>query len=114
MIDVKVGDTVIVTEHRRDPREAVVSKVGRVWVTVGEGWQERKFRLDDQSDGSNIGYGTHFYTPDQWAEKQRSDEASTYLREQGIEIGWTSPWRGREIELANVIRSVGERGHDPR
>lgn len=106
MIDVKVGDIVIIGGREYEPREATVTKVGRAWITVGEGWQEKRFRLDDQTDGSEIGYPVQFYTPSQWAEKQRADEASTFLREQGIEFGWTSPWRGREVELADLIRSA--------
>jgi hypothetical protein len=107
MIDVKVGDTVIITEHRREPHEATVTKVGRVWFTVGEGYQEVKFRLDDGTTGSGYTSAPHAFTPEQWDERLRISEASTFLREQGISIEYPSLWRGREIELANLIRSAG-------
>jgi len=107
MIDVKVGDTVIVTEFRRDPREATVTKVGRVWFTIGEGHYEEKFRLDDGTTGSGYSSAPHAYTREQWAAKQQSEEAYAYLREQGVSIDYGSPWRSRAVELANLIRSAG-------
>jgi hypothetical protein len=107
MIDVKVGDTVIITDHRREPREVIVTKVGRVWFTVGEGHQEVKFRLDDGTTGSGYSSGPHAFTPDQWDEGLRISEARDFLREQGVSIEYASLWRGREIELANLIRSAG-------
>lgn len=110
MIDVKVGDTVIVYERLNrghSEQQGIVTKVARVWITVDTG-RERRFRRDTQMDGAEIGYPAQFFTPAQWVEKQQADEADAYLREQGIEVGWTSPWRGREIELANLIRSAEE------
>lgn len=107
-LDVKVGDKVMITEYRA-VREAEVVKIARVWITVkylGKYSHESKFRLDIQTDGSNYGTPSRFYTMDQWEEKQRRDEASIFLSEQGISLEYRSPWRGREIELANVIRAV--------
>lgn len=106
MIDVNVGDTVIVTEYRQEPCEATVTKVARVWITAGEGWREKKFRRDDQTDGSDTGVPAHFYTLTQWAEKQQQVEVATFLREQGIDLRHDSPWRGREAELAGIIRAA--------
>lgn len=107
MIDVKVGDTVIVHGYHR-AKEATVTKVGRVWVFVGEGPSMQKFRLDDQTDGSGYSQRDRFYTLDQWAEKQRRDGAADVLRKHGIDLRPDSLWRGREIELANLLRSAVE------
>jgi hypothetical protein len=104
MVDVHVGDTVMLCQPRREPREATVTKVARVWITVGEGYREEKFRRDTQADGPD-GYGKRFYTLTQWAEKRQRDEATTFLREQGIDLRNDSPWRDREIELAEVLRN---------
>lgn len=102
---VAVGDTVIVTGHRRPERRVVVTKVGRTWITIGEGVHEQRFRIDDQTDGSKYGSPPRFYTLQQWAEKQERDEVTTYLCEQGIDLRFDSPWRGREAELAALLRT---------
>lgn len=101
-----VGDTVIVHSYRQAPREAAITKIGRAWITVGEGRHEQRFRLDNQTDGSGYGHGSRFYTRAQWAEKQQLDAAMTFLRDQGIDVRFDSPWRGRETELATLIRSI--------
>lgn len=106
MTKLAVGDTVIVHSHRQAPREATVTKIGRAWITVARRWQEQRFRLDDQTDGSGYSHGSRFYTHAQWAEKQQLDAAMTFLRAQGIDVRYDSPWRGRETELATIIRSI--------
>jgi hypothetical protein len=116
---VRVGDTVIVrsgnrSRNRRDERYTV-TKVARVWITVqregGEGsgsWMpERRFRLDDQTDGSGYGAPDQFYTVEQWAKSERENAALAFLREQGIMVESGSPWRTRAAELATLI-SRGE------
>jgi hypothetical protein len=104
VIDVKEGDTVMIVARQQATYRATVTKVGRVWVTVGEGWQVQRFRRDDQTDGSKIGCPQRFYTLDQWAERQERDAALAFLHEQGIDIRHGSPWRGREVDLAAAIR----------
>lgn len=47
MIDVKVGDTVWVDSRNGKAFPVTVTKVARIWITVGEGRGERKFRLED-------------------------------------------------------------------
>ncbi len=86
--------------------DGAVTKISRAWCEItrdGYGRSER-FRIDDQSDGSGIGYGVHFYTLDQWERQQRESEARAYLREQGISVEYGSPWRDRVIELAELIK----------
>lgn len=107
MIDVEVGDTVMVVQPHHDSREDTVTKAGRVWITVDEGWQEKKFRRDTQTDGSGIGVSARFYTLTQWAEKQQRDEVTAYLREQGIDLRHDSPWVGREAKLAAILQAAG-------
>lgn len=107
MIDVKIGDKIMITEYRA-VREAEVVKVARVWITIkyeGKYSSERRFRLDDQTDGSDIGSPSRFYTMEQWEEKKLRDEASVFLVSQGITIEYGSQWRGREIELAALVRA---------
>lgn len=84
-----------------------IVKIGRVWVDIQPDNRGvvRRFRMDTQSDGSGIGYGTHFYTLDQWAEHQRQKAASEFLRDQGITIESRSPWHRRATELADLIRA---------
>lgn len=113
-IDVRIGDTVMIHSgggRSQQTYEAEVVKVARVWITVmtiGEYRHELRFRLDDQTDGSNYGYGTRFYTLGQWAARKRNDEAVDFLRGQGITIEFRSAWRGRSAELADLIRAATE------
>lgn len=111
MIKVEIGQPVIIVGgYRSEGRGGTVAEVARVWIkiqpdgTTGE-WARQRFRLDDQTDGSRVGLPARFYTLDQWAEREREDEAATFLREQGIEVGFGSSWRGRKAELADLIRA---------
>lgn len=105
MIDVKVGDTVVLVGDGRS-REVEVTKAGPVWITVGTGSSERKYRREDGTDGSGYSQRPRIYTVAQWAEKQQREEALRFLREQGIVIGYGTLWWGREIELAKLIRAA--------
>lgn len=109
MIKVEIGQPVIMTGNRPGGEPGTVVKIGRVWIEVRPNgipgdWTYR-FRLDDQTDGSGYTGRARFYTLDQWAKKLRHDEAATFLREQGIEVGFGSSWRGRKAELADIIRA---------
>lgn len=102
----EIGQKVMVSEFggsRSTPGEIV--KIGRTWIDVhreGRAWGWR-FRLDDQTDGSARGLPPRFYTLDQWAKCERERAASAFLREQGITIGYASPWRERVVELATLL-----------
>jgi hypothetical protein len=103
---INVGDTVIVSGggRRAVPERGTVVKIGRVWVNVnreGQQWGWR-FRLDTQHDGGN-GYGTRFWTLEQWAQAQLNAAAESFLREQDVSIGYRSPWRERAVELATLM-----------
>ena len=102
----RVGETVIIHAPGQTESEAVITKIGRVWITVGKGFRERRFRRDDQTDGSNYGHRSRFYTRAQWAEHQQQVAAYAFLRNQGIEIRYDSPWHGRETELAAIIKEA--------
>lgn len=105
--DLTIGQPVIITYgDRTAPSRGTVTKIGRVWceiTTTGEYRITRKFRIDDQSDGIGIGHGIHFYTEAQWTERQLRTRATDLLRDQGIRVDYDSPWRGREVELADLI-----------
>jgi hypothetical protein len=109
MMDVQIGQPVKVTDGLGRAKAVVhdgtVVKVGRVWIDVHRegqqfGW---RFRKDTQTNGSSIGSPPRFYTLGQWATKQRQDSAEAYLREQGIDVRYGSPWRERMTELAKLI-----------
>jgi hypothetical protein len=109
MVNVQIEQQVKVTDGHGRAKATVydgtVVKVGRVWIDVhkdGQQWGWR-FRKDTQTDGSNFGHRPRFYTLEQWATKQRQDSAEAYLREQGIDVRYDSPWRERMTELAKTI-----------
>lgn len=108
-VSVKVGDTIMVSMGygRKKTMEATVTKVGRVWIETNH---LDKFRLDTQTNGSNYGDAPRFWTMEQWAERFKRNEACKFLREQGINVARFSgsPWWGREVELAEIIRKAIE------
>ncbi len=114
MVDVQIGEQVVVTFGQRglSAQRGEVVKVGRVWIEVqpdgSRPGHAYRFRLDTQTDGSQYASSSRFYTLDQWAERERQNDASKFLSDQGIRIDFGSAWRGREVELVNLIRSALE------
>lgn len=117
-----VGQEVIVREPqhrgRGSVRHARVAKVARVWVTLAAEWQdtdywgkprtrtqEWRMRLDTQDEGiRTTHYGSRFLTLEQHAYETRESEAHKFLLGQGLLPGYGTPWHGREVELADLIR----------
>lgn len=116
---VKVGDTLYVKEPSRrnpEPVEVVVTKVGRVWIEMCHPertttrYPDYRMRLDTQSTGSGSGYSSSFVSLVQLAWQKRERAAVDFLKEQGLHH-WEldtrgGPWRGRLLELANIIRAA--------
>jgi hypothetical protein len=117
-----VGDPVFVilssNLHRGATREqrtheAVVTEVRRVWCVLTETGRDRPFprtwkmRLDDQDEGDRMypQNNDRFVTPEQHAYETALYEARAYLREQGVRLEPRSPWVGREVQLAAVLRT---------
>lgn len=65
--DWKVGQAVVVADQRnRDVAllDRTITKIGRTWITVGEGWQEERFDFDGRGD-RNFGH-----RPTLWASRE--------------------------------------------
>lgn len=109
------GDKVFI--RRRTNRQvtttpAMVTKVGRVWITLEtqpDGRGER-FRLDTQKSEHTFGYTDQFVTADQLAYDLKTIRANEFLREQGIEVRRESRWYGSNgaIALAEILRDAPE------
>lgn len=118
---IAVGDPVIVVKRRyggnRDDAlfiNAVVTKVGRVWVEMAEKDQVRsmaqtwRLRKDTQDDGTGVGWPTRFVTPEQNAWDDRVHAAWKALIEAGINPTGSSLWRTDEdrfLALADFLRA---------
>lgn len=91
---------------------ALVSNVARVWVelkaTDGRGtWRMRR---DTQDEGSQYtGSNASFLTMDQHAWTETRNWAESVLRDSGIDLRLNSPWRGREVELADILVTATDR-----
>lgn len=110
---VKVGDFVKITEgygRHENVHEALVTSVARVWITVTTGGKyarEMRFRLDTQTDSHDSytnAYTPQFYTIAQWERREAEMSAFRYLKQQGVEVTYNSPWRKRKVELAELIK----------
>lgn len=104
--------------RRRPPEDryipAVVVKAARVWVDLEgtEGAWKRTWRMrrDTQDEGSQYsGSNARFLTLEQHAWQETRDWALAVLQEHGIDLRNSSPWRGREIELADILAKVDPR-----
>lgn len=111
---VAVGRSVIVAQsngRRMEYVPATVVRVARVWIDVEPenghhlNYYNRRFRMDSQYTGKNG--SARFHTLEQYAWDLRQTAAHDYVRAQGLEVGRydPSPWKGRELELANVLRA---------
>jgi hypothetical protein len=112
----KEGDAVLVIPGRygrgvREPIPATITKAARVWLTITEATasslaREWRMRRDTQREDSAHSYVNRFVTAEQYEAEQRAAADAQFLREQGIEVAYGSPWRGRVSELADLIRKA--------
>jgi len=115
--ELAVGQDVIVylssNDSRRKTRDqtrvpARVTKAARVWIElerVGDGYPKTwRMRRDVQGEGTQYpGSNAHFATKEQYEWDETAAWAHGILREQGITVEHRSPWKNREIELADLI-----------
>lgn len=94
------------------PVPARIMKVARIWMDVESvdkrfplHWRIRKDTLDEGDRNYSQG-NARLYTLELWAERERGQNAHAFLAEQGIRLDVDSPWRQREIELADLIRKA--------
>lgn len=122
--DVKVGDEIVmvyrsgrITNGKSDDRivRAVVTIARPVNLeirAIEPSAHQRVWKVRRDTREADL-YGWDAYTADEHEANERRKAAFAFLREQGIRIdGYQSPWRGNEIEFAEVIKSgMQERGH---
>jgi hypothetical protein len=123
--ELKVGQEVMVRRSPNDMRgrrpaseryiPAVITKVARVWIeierTCGDreklpSWSIYRWRMrqDSQDEGTQFtGSNASFATLEQHAWDQTRNWAFEVLSENGIRLDMDSPWRDREVELADLI-----------
>lgn len=101
MTEWKVGQEVIVTASsgRVGTEEAVVAKVGRKYVTVGEDWRARRFEMDTGYEHTKWGAGGRIYTLDGWEDKKRRDVAIEAMKG----LGWSPRGYGTPDTPTHVI-----------
>lgn len=127
MGELTVGQQVVVVrspngQSGRKPEErcirARIAKVSRVWIELepadlasGQlGYQTWRMRRDTQDEATKFpGNNARFLTLEQyyWEEDQRWGQQ--VLAARGIALTISSPWRGREAELAKLILKGEER-----
>lgn len=93
---------------------AVVVKAARIWVDLAraggrsETWRMRR---DTQDEGTQYsGSNASFATMDQHAWDETLAWARAVLKDHGLTVDPRSSWRGREIELADILAKVNS--HD--
>lgn len=92
---------------------ATVVKAGRVWVNL-EGQEpgrrlpsQWRMRMDTQDEGTQYsGSNASFATLDQHAWDETRHWALAVLKDNGITLDHQSPWRGREVQLADALAKM--------
>lgn len=114
-----VGQQVMVRRSSNDMRHrkpedryipAVVVKAARVWIELERADGLRgswRMRRDTQDEGTQYsGSDARFLTLEQHAWQETRDWALAVLRDHRLTVQPGSPWRGREIELADLLAKV--------
>lgn len=119
--DLEPGQKVMVRRSSLDQRgrkpedryvPAVVVKAARVWVELKRadlpesalGHRHWRMRRDTQDEATQYsGSNASFATLDQHEWDKARNWAHGVLQENGIRLDHSSPWRGREVELADMI-----------
>lgn len=117
---IKAGDAVFIRRSPDDQRgrpeseryiPARIEKAARVWIDIvsAEGIPLRwRMRRDTQAEQTSFsGSRASFLTAEQHVWEIEEAAARAYLNEQGLTIERGSPWRGREGELAELLRKAG-------
>jgi hypothetical protein len=123
--DLKPGQKVMVRRSPNDMRHrpdsdwyipAVVVKAARVWVDLSRsdlsgnqlGHRTWRMRRDTQDEATQYsGSNDSFATLDQHEWDETQHWARGVLEDNGIRIDHSSPWRGRQVELADLITKGG-------
>lgn len=107
-----VGQKLVVRDARGS-WDAIVTKVGRAYVTVVRAesarFREHQFRIDTQQEkGAAFGTAPRFATAEQAEWDGRVAAARAYLVDQGISLDRGSPWLVDDavITLADAVRGV--------
>ncbi len=126
--DIKAGDLVYVPRSAQILKyhpdlvpyiPARIAKVARVWIDIksvetretirgtmpAQTWRMRR-DTQRESNGPNSHHENSFVTPEQRAWDERQKDALRFLHQQGIAVYRDSPWAGRRVELADLIRST--------
>lgn len=130
LADVKAGDEVVMiyrtgskTHGKSDDHvvRAVVTDAKRVNLSITEKdqassrartWYVRRDTGTDKARSARGGlYGWKAYTVAQHEHNERRSAAGRTLRRHGINIDSSSPWRGREIELLDLLTQHVEQVH---
>lgn len=118
---VSAGDKVVVRYwegyRKQVTAEATVVKAARVWLDITSdephwtNWhgepQYRSWRMgrDIQMEGDKSNYNARFYTPEQWEEYRRVEQAGEVLRAAQVDTRFGTFWNKPEmrIKLAEFI-----------
>ena len=116
----EMGQKVVVRQSPNDMRgrpaeeryiPAVVARVSRVWAEmkpVGGDRRIWRMRMDTQDQATQYsGSNASFATLEQHEWDQSRDWAREVIDSNALTVESRSPWRGREIELAEVLSGRG-------
>jgi hypothetical protein len=102
--DFKVGDTVVISGSGIRNHTDSISKIGRMWITVGEGNRARRFDLSTLRSENRIGTGYSIRSRAQYAYDLMVGEAREQLSASGLAVNRPSDVSdGRLLAIAALL-----------
>jgi hypothetical protein len=103
-VDFKVGDTVVISGSGIRNYTDAVSKIGRAWITVGEGGRAKRFDRSTLRSENRFGTGHSIRTRAQFAYDLMISEAVEQLRASGLRVDRPSGISdGRLLAIAALL-----------
>jgi hypothetical protein len=110
--DFEIGQVVIVTERfgQRGHSEMTVTKLGRKYVYVGEGYKQRKFDAATGAENLPGGYsGGSLFTVKKWEERRQLQQLWGELKPLGLERVWGAASAALTVsQLERVVAILSE------
>jgi len=112
LMDVKVGDELVVSgRHRQKAEREVVTKVGRRYLYIGDGWRQLKIDRATGHHPPRNGYSVEIraHTPEQWERSQQTAAARQVIDDAGLSFKLGAGWPDdRVLALADWLATEGD------
>lgn len=112
--DFEVGDTVVISGSGIRNYTDSISKIGRMWITVGEGVRAKRFDRSTLRSAHSTGTGYSIRSRAQFAYDLMIDEATAQLRASGLALSRPADvGHGRLLAIAALLELLNSLDANP-